>query len=105
MSLIFGFNYDFKIKSHQHFPAFNEVLVEGRLIVRSGAFTIIKEQFGSHVFTNDTTSVGNAYKSAATEAFKKCASEIGLCWDIYTQEKPEVKPKTSEEEYNDKKIV
>ena len=117
MSLIFGFNYDFEIKSREYFQMSSEVLVEGRLTIRSGSFTIIKEQFGKHILTSKTTTsgnktftapsdIGNAYKSAATDAFKKCASEIGLCWDIYTQETPETEGeiKATEEDYNDKKI-
>ncbi len=118
MNLIFGFNYDFEVKSREYFQASSEVLVEGRLTIRSGSFTIIKEQFGKHLLTSKTTSsgnttrtfpfdIGNAYKSAATDSFKKCASEIGLCWDIYTQESPESKaqePKT-EEDHNAKKIT
>lgn len=118
MNLIFGFNYDFEIKSREYFQASSEVLVEGRLTIRSGKFVIIKEQFGKHLLTSKTTTsgnktytfasdIGNAYKSAATDSFKKCASEIGLCWDIYTQESPESKaqePKT-EEDHNAKKIT
>lgn len=117
MNLIFGFNYDFEIKSREYFQASSEVLVEGRLTIRSGNFTIIKEQFGKHTLTSTTktsgnktytfaSDIGNAYKSAATDSFKKCASEIGLCWDIYTQEAPETKGEIkTEEDHNAKKIT
>lgn len=116
MNLIFGFNYDFQIKSHQFFPSASEAVVEGRLIIRSGEFTIVKEQFGKHILTqtgvkrgsNAPSGIGNAFKSAATDAFKKCASEIGLCWDIYTQEIEEPQNKeviAPEEDHAAKKIT
>lgn len=118
MNLIFGFNYDFEIKSREYFQASSEVLVEGRLTIRSNGFSVIKEQFGKHILTSVTktqgnktftfpSEVGNAYKSAATDAFKKCASEIGLCWDIYTQEAPETEGEIimTEEDHNAKKIT
>lgn len=105
LNLIFGFNYDFQIVGREFISG--ETLVHGRLTIHSGNKTIIKEQFGKHNVTytknvsgNRTTSsasnIGNAYKSAATDAFKKCASEIGLCWDIYSQEVEE--PKKEEPE-------
>lgn len=103
MNLIFGFNYDFEIKSKQYFRNSKETLVEGRLTIRSGSFVIVKEQFGKHSNTQET---GNAYKSATTDAFKKCASEIGLCWDIYSQNQKEpVLVITKEESHNAKKIT
>lgn len=97
MNLIFGHNYDFEILGREYFSAGGEVLVHGRLTVRSGKFTVIKEQFGKHLIslvvksstyrtTQAPVNIGNAFKSAATDAFKKCASELGLCRDIYTQE-------------------
>ena len=100
MNIIFGWNYDFQIISREHYSASKEVLVLGRLTIRSGSNTIIKEQFGKHYLQSKTTTsgnrttsaaanIGNGFKSAATDAFKKCASEIGLCWDVYTNEAPE----------------
>lgn len=115
MNLIFGFNYDFQIKSRDFFPSASEAIVEGRLTIRSGEFTIVKEQFGKHILTTKGVSrgsqapsgIGNAFKSAATDAFKKCASEIGLCWDIYTQEIQEPAEETvaPEEDHASKKIT
>lgn len=115
MNLIFGFNHDFEIKSREFFPLAGEVLVEGRLTIRSQGYQIIKEQFGKFIMNtskngrNEPSGIGNAYKSATTDAFKKCASEIGLCWDIYSQEQQEEKPaedvKPVEEDYSAKKIT
>lgn len=103
LQLIFGWNWDFKIISREYFPSSSEVIVHGRLTIRSGDHKIKKEQFGKHILSAKTTTiknrttsapsnVGNAFKSAATDALKKCASELGICWDIYSQEAPEGKP-------------
>jgi hypothetical protein len=105
MNLIFGFNYDFQIVSREFISG--ETLVHGRLTVRSSKLTIIKEQFGKNnvSFTTKTSgnrtvssaaNIGNSYKAAATDAFKKCASELGLCWDIYSQEPEEPKKEVPE---------
>ena len=98
LNLIFGFNWDFFIKDKEYLSRNNEVIVTGKLIVRTKNGSITKEQFGKYTFhktQNQQTNrpnhqyhpdLGNAYKSAATDALKKCASEIGICWDIYSQE-------------------
>lgn len=96
VNLIFGFNYVFKILDREHIKESNEVLVHGSLIVNGTS----REQFGRHSLvprnakTQKSNTViysglGNAFKSAATDAFKKCASEFGICWDVYDQELPE----------------
>lgn len=106
LNVIFGFNYDFAIVSREYLAASKEVLVQGRLTIRTTKGTLIKEQFGTHKVELQTSSatgatvtapfnIGNAYKAAATDAFKKCASEFGLCWDIYSQISPEEVPDNS----------
>lgn len=116
LNLIFGWNWDFNIINKEHYPLSSEVVVHGRLTIRSGSFTIIKEQFGKHLVSSKTTSlgnrttsaafnIGNGFKSAATDALKKCASEIGICWDIYSQEFPEGEPvETNTEDYGERKV-
>ena len=46
--------------------------------------------------------IGIGQKAAASDAFKKCASEMGFCWDIYGQEhasqKKEEQPEPNHEE-------
>lgn len=117
MNLIFGFNYDFQIVSREFVSG--EALVHGRLIIRSNGHTVTKEQFGkcNVIFetkqngnrkTSAPSNIGNSYKAAATDAFKKCASEIGLCWDIYSQEPEEPKkekPETKEATEQAQKIT
>lgn len=51
---------------------------------------LFKEQFGGAYVEKN---LPYAYKAAATDALKKCASEIGLFADVYTEEKtPEPLP-------------
>jgi len=121
LNSIFAFSWDFAVVSKEYVSGAAEVVVHGRLTIRSGGQTIIKEQFGKFGVTivtkqtsrNSSTTyadnIGNAFKSATTDAFKKCASEIGLCWDIYSQdiEEPatEVKEETPTENHPEKKIT
>ena len=114
MNLIFGWNWDFQILGREAFFTSGEVLVHGKLTIRSKV-QIIKEQFGKHNLDfkkaskgnrSAPSNIGNSFKSAATDSFKKCASEIGLCWDIYSQDIPEPENKKEDEEsYEEKKIT
>lgn len=103
VSLVSGGNFSFEIKSREFIPSTREVLIEGRLTIHlPNGKSIIREQFGQHYLNvktesaNNTTKtfasdIGNGYKAAASDAFKKCASEMGFCWDIYGQEHSEKK--------------
>ena len=99
VNLVTGGNYSFEIKSRDFIQASNEVIVEGRLTIWNKDKTVVssREQFGQHYLRmkaategHSTKSypadIGNGYKAAASDAFKKCASEFGFCWDIYGQE-------------------
>ena len=80
-------------------------MVEGRLVIWNKNRTAysVREQFGQHFVkmtsvTEEGTSlrtypsdIGNAYKAAASDAFKKCASDFGFCWDVYGQERSDQK--------------
>lgn len=118
LSIIFGWNFDFEIKSRQFLVATKEVLVEGRLTIRTNKGTIVRDQFGQHYTSTQTdanesggttthsSDIGNAYKAAATDALKKCASEIGICWDIYGQEHSDMKKdEQPEPDHAEKKIL
>lgn len=104
LNLIFDFDYDFEIITKEYFAASKEVLVHGKLTFRSNGKTSLKEQFGGFRTVTQTETSGSrtttaplnlvsCFKAAATDALKKCASEIGLCWDIYGHDKPEPKQK------------
>jgi len=86
LNLMFGWDWDFEIVDDKH--TFGEVIVKGRLTVRSGGRTIVKTQYGNKEVmckkgTADPLSLGNDYKAAATDALKKCAAELGIAADVY----------------------
>jgi hypothetical protein len=99
LNLMFGFNWDFEILDEKIIH--DEAIVKGRLICRIGDKTIIKTQFGNKeiIYQNEwikdengksikvksdkPLSIGNDLKSAATDALKKCASELGIASDVY----------------------
>lgn len=101
LNMMFGWDWDFEIKDKQFM--FGQVIVEGRLTVRSNGTTVIKEQIGRKdvVFkkgTTDPLDIGNDFKAAATDALKKCAAELGIAADIYNaSEFKEIKVDVSDE--------
>lgn len=93
---VFAWNWDFKILSREILKS--EVIVHGQLTVRireqgqQEIQTIVKEQFGtkdiaffgtSHTRKGEPVSIGNDLKAAATDALKKCASELGIASDVF----------------------
>ena len=91
LNLMFGWDWDFEIIDERIELEAKEVIVKGRLTCRSNGRTIVKMQYGNKdiIFRKGTTtplSIGNDMKSAATDALKKCASEIGIAADIYNAE-------------------
>jgi hypothetical protein len=70
--------------------ASGQVWVLGRLNLykNDGSQLIFKEQFGRASIkckkgTDEPLDIGNDMKAAATDALKKCASELGIARDIY----------------------
>ena len=110
LNLMFGFNWDFEII--EQLVMHGECIVKGRLTVRTNGVTIIKNQFGNKdiiyrkLQDGETErvplSIGNDLKSAATDALKKCASELGIGADIYNKEEFESFQIVSEEEEENK---
>lgn len=95
LNTLFGFNWSFEIvtpMSEALATAKTEtVVVQGRLKVKIGEEWIIKEQYGRKEVafkkgTKEPLDFGNDMKAAATDAKKKCASELGLFADVYAQE-------------------
>lgn len=113
LNLMFGWDWDFEIMEDKIMHG--EVIVKGKLTCRSNGKEIIKMQYGNKdiaykaekVFSEDGTakmiqkygktvqetrpseiplSIGNDLKSAATDALKKCAAEIGIAADIYNKD-------------------
>lgn len=91
LNLMFGWDWDFEIVEEKILIEAKEIVVKGRLTCRTNGRTIVKMQYGNKdiIFKKGTDiplSVGNDMKSAATDALKKCASEIGIAADIYNAE-------------------
>jgi recombination DNA repair RAD52 pathway protein len=89
LNLMFGFMWSFEIL--EQMIMHNEAIVKGKLTIQSNGQTIVKMQFGNKDImyrkgTEEPLSIGNDLKSAATDALKKCAAEIGIAADIYNAE-------------------
>lgn len=98
LNLMFGWDWDFEILDHTIIGG--EAVVKGRLTCRTNGKQIVKTQFGNKdiIYKKQTQdeitkgldkiplSIGNDLKAAATDALKKCASEIGIAADIYNKE-------------------
>jgi len=88
LNYAFGWMWDFQIVDKG--KEGDLIWVQGRLTIKtkSGKPMIIKEQFGRADMkykrgTKDPMDYGNDLKAAATDALKKCASELGIASDIY----------------------
>lgn len=96
LNSLFGFNWSFEIVTTMQealaVAKTGSVVVQGRLKVKIGDEWITKEQYGRKevAFKKNTDKepldFGNDMKAAATDAKKKCASELGLFADVYAQE-------------------
>lgn len=89
LNLLFGFDWSFEILDQMIMH--KEAIVKGKLTINSNGKTIVKMQFGNKDITyrkgtEEPLSIGNDLKSAATDALKKCAAEIGIAADIYNAE-------------------
>jgi hypothetical protein len=96
LNSLFGFNWSFEVVTSMDealaVARTGSVVVQGRLKVKIGDEWITKEQYGRKevAFKKNTDKepldFGNDMKAAATDAKKKCASELGLFADVYAQE-------------------
>lgn len=95
LNSLFGFNWSFEIITPMSEALATSksgtVVVQGKLSVKIGDEWIVKEQYGRKEVafkrgTSDPLDFGNDMKAAATDAKKKCASELGLFADVYAQE-------------------
>ncbi len=95
LNSLFGFNWSFEVITtmQEALATANTgtVVVQGRLKVKIGDEWITKEQYGRKEVayrkgTSDPLDFGNDMKAAATDAKKKCASELGLFADVYSAE-------------------
>jgi len=105
----FGWDWDF-VADNEELLLNNgkpfEVKVRGILTVRLNGQAVTKTQFGCQPIEmlksgESPVSLGDAYKGAATDAMKKCASLLGIALDLYDSDykaekyaeaEPEAKP-------------
>lgn len=79
--------WDFEIADDKQMD--NQIVVKGKLTVKSsdGKISITKMQYGSSEVkkTKDgrIIDLANDYKAAASDALKKCASLLGIAFDVY----------------------
>lgn len=113
LNFVFGWDWSFEIKDFKIDMDAKQCIVQGRLTINVKDRSIIKEQFGrsdiafkteivthqdgkpvmikdnngkekaKRISTNNPLDLGNDLKAAATDALKKCASELGVASDIY----------------------
>lgn len=106
LMMVTGGNYNFVIKTSRLVKSTSEAVVEGCLTINLNGRSASRDQFGQHYLIKRTetsadekekvklvSDVGNGYKAAATDALKKCAAEFGFCWDIFSQERSDLKKK------------
>lgn len=96
LNSLFGFMWQFEVltPSDQALDMAlktGSIALQGRLKVKIGEDWITKEQYGRKEVafkkgTKDPLDFGNDLKAAATDAKKKCASELGLFADVYSQD-------------------
>lgn len=87
----FGWDWDF-VADNEELLTNNgkpfEVKVRGTLTVRLNGQAVTKTQYGCQPIEmlkngDAPVSIGDAYKGAATDAMKKCASLLGIALDLY----------------------
>lgn len=91
LNSLFAFNWSFQIVKEVVDDKIGQVWVSGRLTIPLGSDTIIKENFGSSDIKKYSKGnnqgriidIGDDLKSAATDALKKCCSQLGLAADVY----------------------
>lgn len=143
LNYIFGFDWDFEVKTSlteawEIAKLTKELVIVGRLTMRHNGKEIFKEQAGSAkikfknepaksetgqilyenkmingqerrvpkmIPTNEPLDFGNDVKAAITDATKKCASELGIAADVYSDDWIEIKIAEPEEQTDTKKVV
>lgn len=92
---MFAWDWDFEVLEDNMSAVMSgmcdEAIVKGRLSFRINGKTIVKTQYGNKEViykkgTDKPLSLGNDFKSAATDALKKCAADIGIAADVYYPE-------------------
>jgi len=96
LNSLFGFMWQFEVLTPTDQALLmaektGSIALQCRLKVKIGDEWVIKEQYGRKEVafkkgTRDPLDFGNDLKAAATDGKKKCASELGLFADVYSQD-------------------
>jgi len=81
----FSYAWDSRIISHTQFDS--TIIVQLELTVPGNAAPVVKQQFGSCEI-NKGVGPGDAFKGAASDALKKCATLLGVALELYSDETP-----------------
>lgn len=118
LNLAFGWDWDFEADNEEILYIFPdgiqrpfEARCRGRLTVRIDGRAIIKTQFGSQPIeflqnSDVPVSLGDAFKGAASDALKKCASLLGIALDLYDSDsKINLDPRKAQQQAVKKPLV
>lgn len=99
LNLVFGWDWDFRVIDYKFDLNVGQCFVQGELRCRTNGKEIVKQQFGRQdikfksawengkkVSTQQPLDLGNDLKGATTDCLKKCASEMGFFWDVYSDD-------------------
>ena len=90
LNLITGYQWDFDVLEEKE--AHDQIIIRGKLTIHAANGKVLsKTQYGRATIkyrknTKDTVDYGNDFKSAVSDAIKKCASLFGVAWDVYGKE-------------------
>lgn len=96
----FNYNWSFEIISEQVFEAETSGSSPNRKIVKIlGQLTVpgfgVKQQYGSSQLVGGPDVQEDAFKAAATDALKKCATLLGVAKELYNEDEKGAKQNTS----------
>lgn len=79
-----AFHYQWDTRIVSHVQVDNTIIVQLELVVpaETEGFVVRKQQYGSCDFSKGVT-VGDAFKGAASDALKKCATQLGVAIELY----------------------
>ncbi len=95
LNRVFGYMWSFEVQTSieeaAKISSSGTCVVKGRLTVYVDGHALVKEQFGrceckKKRDSGEFLDFGNDMKGAASDALKKCASELGLFRDVYSKD-------------------
>jgi len=89
LNLIFEHQWDFEILDHEVLEKIKQIWVKGRLTVRGpNGLVVTKTQYGGSAIKYNTQGfiidLADDLKSASSDCLKKCATLLGMAWDVYS---------------------